>query len=73
MDVYSVEYGNFIKERRLNLGLTQEEVANELGISQVAYGRYELGTREPKLHLLIKIADVLDFDLNEYFNRYKKK
>ena len=71
MDNYSVEYGNFIKERRLKMGLTQEEVSKKLGISQVAYGRYELGIREPKFSLIIKISEVLNFAPGEFFDNYR--
>lgn len=70
MNGCSKDYGNFIKERRSNLGLTQEEVAEKLGISQQAYGRYELGTREPKFSLMLKIAEVLEFKPGEFFDNY---
>lgn len=71
MDKYSMEYGNFIKEHRQKMGLTQEEVSKKLGISQVAYGRYELGTRTPSFELIFKIADVLGFEPGDFFNKYK--
>ena len=70
MNKCSKDYGNFIKERRSKIGLTQEEVAKRLGISQVAYGRYELGTREPNLDLIFRIAEVLDFKPGEFFDNY---
>ena len=53
------------------MGLTQEEVAKRLGISQVAYGRYELGAREPNLDLIFRIADVLNFKPGEFFDNYR--
>lgn len=71
MNDCSISYGNFIKERRQKMGLTQEEVANKLGISQVAYGRYELGTREPNFSLILKISEILDFRLGEFFDNYR--
>lgn len=71
MNKCSVGYGNYIKERRQNLGLTQEDVANKLGISQVAYGRYELGTREPNFSLILKIAEILQFNPGEFFDNYR--
>lgn len=71
MNKSSIDYGNFIRERRQNLGLTQGEVAKILGISQVAYGRYELGTREPNLDLIFRISDVLDFKPGEFFDNYR--
>ena len=70
MNTYAKDYGNYIRERRLKMGLTQEEVAKKLGIHQVAYGRYELGSREPNFGLVIKIAQVLKVDPGEFFNGY---
>lgn len=71
MNKCSKEYGNYIKERRQKMGLTQEEVAQKLGISQVAYGRYELGAREPNFSLILKIAEVLNFNPGEFFDNYR--
>ena len=64
------EFGIYIKQRRLERGLTQEEVAKMLGISQVSYGRYELGQREPGLDLIYRIADALQFDVADFFGEY---
>ena len=38
--------GRIIRERRIELGLTQEETAIELGISLQQYQRYEYGERK---------------------------
>ena len=70
MSDISKDYGNFIKERRTARGLSQAEVAKKLGISQVAYGRYELGVREPNFDLIIKIACILEFNPSEFFDGY---
>ena len=40
MDKVVIDFGNFIKERRVEKGMSQSEVAKRLNISQVAYGRY---------------------------------
>lgn len=72
MNKCSVDYGNFIKERRQKMGLTQEDVSKKLGISQVAYGRYELGLREPNFSLIIKISEVLNFKPGEFFDSYER-
>lgn len=72
MNKCSKYYGNYIREHRQKMGLTQEEVAEKLGISQQAYGRYELGLREPNFTLILKIAEVLEFDPGEFFNTYKE-
>ena len=64
------DFGNYIREKRIQKGLSQAEVARLLGINQVSYGRYELGTRDAGLNMILKIADVLDFTPSDFFNRY---
>ena len=46
-----------LKELRKNKGVSQEEVANALGVSFRAYQNYEYGQREPNIEMLNKIAD----------------
>ena len=45
-----------LKELRLEKGLTQKQVAEQLGISSTCYSGYEQGYREPDLKTLIKIC-----------------
>lgn len=49
-----------LKQCRKEKGLTQSEVAGRCGVAQKAYQSYELMTREPRLEVLLKIADVFD-------------
>ena len=58
-----------LKRHRLNAGLTQVEVAKEIGISPRAYQHYETGTREPNITALIKFADLFDISLDELIGR----
>ena len=44
--------------------MSQQELANELGISRSAVGMYEQGKREPDFEVLDKIADLFDVDLS---------
>ena len=53
-----------LKECRKELGLTQWEVAVYCDISEKAYQNYELMTREPKLDILVKIADTFHVSLD---------
>ena len=48
---------NRIKELREKKGLSQEELAKKLNISQQAIRLYEKGDREPKLETWQKLAD----------------
>lgn len=52
-------FGDRLKDVRKKAGLTQEELANESGISAGTIQRYELGTRNPKKDTVAKIADAL--------------
>ena len=71
MKKISEAYGKYIKERRQKMGLTQTEVADKLGISQQAYGRYELGQREPDFKFIIEISKVLGCRPGEFFDNYR--
>lgn len=51
---------NRIKELRLKAGLTQEQLAKEVEITQQAINLYETEKREPKLETWQKLADFFD-------------
>lgn len=48
--------GNRIKAAREETGITQEELAEHVGISRAAVARYESGEIEPKIKNLVAIA-----------------
>lgn len=52
----SMQSGYRLKECRVERGLTQQEVADALGISRVNYTRYETGARDVPLDVLIDLA-----------------
>ncbi len=58
-----------LKELRKKKGLTQGQVAIYCDITEKAYQNYELMTREPKLSILIKIADLFDVSLDYLVGR----
>ena len=49
-----------IKHFRKEKGLTQEQLANAVGVSVMTIRRFEAGTREPKTPMLTKIAKALE-------------
>ena len=55
---------NLKKYRELR-GMTQQEIASQLGISQQAYGQYERATREPRLDTLRSMSKILGVSLDE--------
>jgi DNA-binding XRE family transcriptional regulator len=58
-----------LRERRFELGLTQDEVAKAAGTSHSAVSRLEKGTHIPQLPTLQRIAAVLDEELLVCFQR----
>lgn len=56
---------------RLAHGLTQQELAEHLGISPVTISGYELGRREPSIEMLERIADYFDVTVDYLLGREK--
>ncbi|MHB1837318.1 MAG: helix-turn-helix domain-containing protein [Solirubrobacteraceae bacterium] len=60
-----------LRERRFELGLTQEQVAIAAGTSHTAISRLEAGTHVPQLDTLRRIAAALDEELLLCFQRHE--
>ena len=60
-DVYmdQVKIGSFIKEIRKEKGLTQEQLAEKLDVSQKSVSRWETGKTMPDLSLYEPLCEVL--------------
>lgn len=67
---------NILSERlklcRFQKGYTQAQVAIYCDITEKAYQNYELKMREPKLEILIRIADLYDVSLDYLVGRTEK-
>lgn len=53
-----------IRERRHSLNLTQQQMADWLGVSPAAVSKWELGASYPDIALLPALARLLEIDLN---------
>ena len=62
-----------LKECRKAQGLTQMQVATYCDITEKAYQNYELMTREPKLEILVRIADLFQVSLDYLTGRTERK
>ena len=60
--------GEQIKNYRKTEGLTQEQVANYLGVSTPAVNKWEKGNTYPDISLLPALARLLKIDMNELFS-----
>lgn len=59
--------GKIIKQQRISIPLTLQELAATSGVSSSHLGRIERGERFPSAHILRKIAKPLGFDEDELF------
>ena len=62
-----------LKECRKEKGLTQMQVAIYCDITETAYQNYELMRREPKLDILIRIADLYEVSLDYLTGRTSER
>lgn len=56
--------GSRIKERRTELHITQEQLADRIGVTKGAIANYENEVSTPKISLMYKLLDALDCDAN---------
>lgn len=60
-----MKFHEVLKKRRQELGLTQEAIAERLGVSTPAVNKWEKGRGYPDIGLLTPLARLLKSDLNE--------
>jgi transcriptional regulator with XRE-family HTH domain len=61
------DLGKILKQQRITVSLTLQELAAKSGVSSSHLGRIERGERFPSARILRKIAGYLRFDENELF------
>jgi len=62
-------YGEKIKELRMKIGKTQEDVANYLGVAPQTVYKYEKEINEPDTTTLSKLADYFNVSVDEILGR----
>ena len=56
-----------LRKMRLELGLSQGDMANQLKVDRSTYVRYETGLRIPSLRIALRIAQILDTGVGSLF------
>ncbi len=67
-----IKVGQFLKQLRKEKGITQEEFAENIGVSGRTVSRWETGSNMPDISLLVDIADFYDVDVREIIEGVKK-
>ncbi len=58
-----------LRKHRKRMRLTQQEVANRIGVQRSTYSRYEEGTNRPSWKALLKLADLYEISMDELVGR----
>lgn len=53
-----IDFGEKLKQLRIQTGLTQQQLANQIGVTKSVISYYELQERYPSPEVLVKIAAV---------------
>ena len=67
-----VKTGAFLKELRKEKNITQEELAEKMGVSRRTVSRWETGANMPDMDILIDISDFYEIDLREILDGERK-
>lgn len=65
-------YGQYIKKKRRENGLSQEECAEVIGISKDALSRIERGINAPNYYTSFALHKHLQLDFDYLFSAYEK-
>jgi len=68
-----IKIGEFISDCRKEKGLTQEQLAEKLGVSSKSISRWENGNTLPDYSLLKDLCNELDININELLSGEKIK
>lgn len=64
--------GEVVRARREACGMTQELVAQKLGVSRQAVGKWESGKSEPSTTNLMALAELFGTDAAEFLREVKR-
>lgn len=64
---YKLHFGAHLQSIRRSRGLTQEAVAESIGMDRVSIGYMEQGKRVPKISTLYALAQCYDIEMQDFF------
>ena len=67
-----IKLGAFLKTLRKEKNLTQEQFAEQLGVSGRTVSRWETGTNMPDISLLVEIAEFYNISVTELIDGERK-
>ena len=67
-----VKTGTLLKELRKEKNITQEELADKMGVSRRTVSRWETGSNMPDMDILIDLSNFYDVDLRDLLDGERK-
>ena len=67
-----VKIGSMLQKLRKEKGMTQEQLAEKLGVARRTISRWETGSNMPDLDVLIELSDFYAVDLREILSGERK-
>lgn len=67
-----VKIGKMLQTLRKEKGITQEQLAEKLGVARRTVSRWETGSNMPDLNMLIELSDFYAIDLREILSGERK-
>lgn len=61
----NIQIGAFIRDRRLQLGMTQQQLADKLNVTDKAVSKWERSVSYPDITILRELADALEVSVSE--------
>jgi transcriptional regulator with XRE-family HTH domain len=65
---YTMSFGKTLRTLRKNAGLSQDELAKKIGVTQTAIAHYERNARKPEMEKLPNLAKILGVSIDDFFN-----
>lgn len=67
-----VKFGSYLKTLRKEKGLTQEQLAEMLGVTNRSVSRWETGANLPDIDVIITLSEFYDADIRDLLNGEKR-
>ena len=67
-----IKIGIFLQELRKENSMTQEQLAEQLGVARRTVSRWETGNNMPDLDILVELSDLYSVDLREILSGERK-
>ena len=68
----TVKIGALLKTLRKEHGMTQEQLAEKLGVTNRTVSRWEVGSNMPDLDIIIDLSELYQIEIKDLFNGEKK-